>query len=217
MSDLVGVWVGAILTLLVFSYLLGDTPLFRLAQAIFVGVTVGYAATVAVYLVIVPKLVEPLAADPTGKWPLFFPAVFGVLLFAKLRPSWAPIGNIGIAFLFGVGGALAIGGALTGTLLPQFNATVVSFSPAQGLGTLFDNLLLVVGTIGALLSFRFVTASGRLPLRLLDAVARGWGRVGRWFIMIAFGAIFASTAVSRISILIGRMYYLFHDWLQVVK
>ncbi|MCL4393469.1 MAG: hypothetical protein M1482_01400 [Chloroflexi bacterium] len=217
MTDLVGVWVGAILTLLVFSYLLGDTPLFRLAQAIFVGVSVGYAATVAVYLVIVPKLVEPLAADPSVNWPLFVPLVLGVLLFAKLRPGWAPIGNLSIAFLFGVGGALAIGGALTGTLLPQLGATVVSFSPAQGAAILFDNLILVVGTIGAFLSFRFITSTGRPVLRALDAVARGWGHVGRWFVLIAFGAIFASTAVSRISILIGRLYYLFHDWLQVIK
>jgi hypothetical protein len=48
-------------------------------------------------------------------------------------------------------------------------------------------------------------------------LARGWGYFGRWFILIAFGAIFADTAVSRVSILINRVYYLMHDWLQVVK
>ncbi|HEX7589190.1 MAG TPA: hypothetical protein VF478_12810, partial [Anaerolineae bacterium] len=79
------------------------------------------------------------------------------------------------------------------------------------------NLLLVIGTIGAFLSFRFVISTERPVLRGLDVIARGWGRVGRWFVLIAFGAIFADTAVSRISILIGRMYYLLHDWLQVVK
>jgi hypothetical protein len=217
MTDLIGVWVGAILTLLVFSYLLADTPLFRLAQAIFVGVTVGYAATVALYLVLFPKLVDPLVARPDVNWPLFVPLILGLLLFTKLRSSWAPVGNVSIAFLFGVGSALAISGALSGTLWPQLTATVVSLSPSVGLDTLVNNLLLVIGTIGAFLSFRFVTSVERPPLRALDAVARGWGNVGRWFVLVAFGAIFAETAVSRISILIGRVYFLLHDWLQVVK
>lgn len=217
MTDLIGVWVGAILTLLVFSYLLGDTPLFRIAQAIFVGVAVGYGATAAIYLVLVPRLFEPLFTDMATDWPLFVPLILGLLLFTKLRTGWASVGNITIAFLFGVGGALAIGGALGGTLLPQLAATVVSLSPDQGWDTVFNNLLLVIGTIGAFLSFRFITSADRPALRALGTVARGWGYIGRWFVLITFGAIFADTAVSRISILIGRIYYLLHDWLQVVK
>ncbi len=217
MSDLIGVWVGAILTLLVFSYLLGDTPLFRIAQGVFVGVAVGYGATVAVYLVLIPRLIEPLAANLVVDWPLFVPFALGVLLLTKVRAAWAPLGNISMAFLFGVGGALAIGGALSGALLPQLAATVVSFTPAQGIPTLFNNLLLVFGTIGALLSFRFVTNQERPFARVLDAIAVGWGVLGRGFILVAFGAIFADTAVSRVSILVGRVYFLLHDWLQVVK
>ncbi len=217
MTDLIGVWVGALLTLLVFSYLLGDTPLFRIAQALFVGVAVGYGATVAIYLVLFPNLIDPLLTNTTSNWPLFIPLVLGLLLFTKLRTSWAPLGNLSIAFLFGVGGALAIGGALGGTLLPQLGATVVSLAPAQGLATIVNNLLLVFGTIGAFLSFRFITSTDRRPLRALNAVGRGWGYIGRWFVLIAFGAIFADTAVSRVSILIGRVYYLLHNWLHVVK
>lgn len=217
MTEVIGVWVGAVLTLLVFSYLLGDSPLFRLAQAIFVGVAVGYATAVAVYLVLIPKLVEPLMVAPQTNGHLFVPLVLGIMLMAKIRASWSPLGNIAIAFLFGVGGALAIGGAVTGALLPQLSATMVSLSPAQGIGTVISNLLLVIGTIGALLSFRFVTGAQRRGLRVLDAIGTGWSYVGRWFILIAFGAIFASTAISRVSILIDRVYFLLRDWLQVVR
>ncbi len=216
MADIVGVWIGAILTLLVFSYLLGDTPLFRIAQAIFVGVAVGYAVTVAVYLILVPRLLVPLAVNPGTNWHLFIPLILGFLLLLKLRTSWALVGNLPIAFLFGVGGALAIGGALSGALLPQLGATIVSLAPAQGLGTLAGNVILVAGTIGAFLSFRFATAPQHRATRVLESVGRGWGYVGRWFVLISFGAIFASTAASRVSILIGRVYYLLHNWLQVV-
>jgi hypothetical protein len=217
MSDLIGVWAGAILTLLVFSYLLGDTLLFRLAQAVFVGVAVGYAATVAVYLVLLPRLLDPLIENAWLNWPLFFPLALGMLLFTKLRASWAPLGNVSIAFLFGVGSALAIGGALSGALLPQLAATIVSLSPAQGWNTGINNFLLVFGTIGAFLSFRFMAKPQRPLARIIDAAGRGWSYFGRWFVLVAFGAIFADTAVSRVSILIGRVYYLLHDWLQVVK
>ncbi len=217
MTEVIGVWVGAILTLIVFSYLLGDTPLFRLAQGIFVGVTVGYAITVAVHLVLLPRLLQPLVSNPGQQWPLLVPFILGLLLLLKVRVDWAPFGNISIGFLFGVGGALAIGGALSGTLVPQMGATVVSLSPVQGVAPLVNNLILVAGTIGALLSFRFVTGGDRPLVRALDQIGVNWGYVGRYFILIAFGAIFAETAVSRISVLIGNVYYLLHDWLGLVK
>ncbi len=206
--DLVGVWVGVILTLLVFSYLLHDSPLFRIAQAIFVGVTVGYAATVAIRSILVTRLFAPLLTDFEFYWTLLIPLVLGLLLFTKWRAAWAGVGNISIAFLFGVGSALAIGGALTGALVPQLQATMVSLSPSLGLDTIVNNLLLAVGTIGAFLSFRFIVpAQTRAPVRALDVVARGWSVVGRWFIYFAFGAIFADAAVSRVSILVSRFYY----------
>jgi hypothetical protein len=220
MTDLLavlGVVVGGIFTLLVFSYLLGDTPLFRFAQAVFVGVTIGYATTVAVHLVLLPYLFYPLADDLQGYvLILIWPLLGGILLLLKLRPSWGAFGNIPIGFLFGVGSALAIGGALSGALWPQLGATLVSFSPRQNADTFVNNLILFVGTIGALLSFRFVTGGDRPAVRVLDALARRWGYVGRWFILIAFGAIFASTAVSRISILVSRVYYLLHDVVPLV-
>jgi hypothetical protein len=219
-----GIVTGGVLTLLVFSYLLGDTPLFRFAQAVFVGVAVAYATVVAVYLVLLPKLVIPLTLDPDVNRPLFVPLILGVLLLAKLRTSWAPLGNIPIAFLFGVGSALAIGGALTGALMPQLSATIMPLSSslepqsfANNAGSILSNVVLVVGTIGALLSFRFTTGGRHAATRLLDHLGLGWGMIGRWFVLMAFGAIFASTAVSRVSILIGRVYYLLHDVFQLVK
>ncbi len=211
--SVVGVWTGAILTLLVFSYLLSDSPLFRFTQAVFVGVTIGYATTVALYLVLLPMLLVPLAS---GQWIYGVPLLLGILLLLKLRPSWAAFGNIPVAFLFGVGSALAIGGALSGALVPQLAATLVSLSPLQNPGALASNLILVIGTIGALLSFRFVIGGERPATHALDLIGRRWGYVGRWFILIAFGAIFASTAVSRVSILVSRIYYLLHDWLHLV-
>lgn len=216
--DVLGIWVGAILTLVVFSYLLSDNPLFRMAQAIFVGVAVGYGVNVAVYLVLINKLFRPMV-EQSDNWLVFFvPLILGMILLLKVRTAWASLGNVSIAFLFGVGAALAIGGALSGLLIPQIGKAAVSLSPFQDFGTFVGNCMLVIGTIGALLSFRFVTTTQQRSIgQAFDFVARGWSRVGKWFILIAFGAIFADTAVSRVSILISRFYFLMHDWLGVVR
>jgi hypothetical protein len=37
--------------------------------------------------------------------------------------------------------------------------------------------------------------------------------LGRWFLMIAFGAMFGNTVMARISLFIGRVYFLLGDWL----
>jgi hypothetical protein len=214
--DILGIWVGAILTLLVFSYLLGDTPLFRLAQAIFVGVAVGYGLNVALQLILIPNLVNKLIT-PDPSWLYFVPLALGILLLLKMRTAWASLGNISIAFLFGVGAALALGGALTGALVPQVSATIVSLTPAQNWDTFLSGFLMAFGTIGALLTFRFVTNQQRFAGRSLEMLARGWSYFGRWFILVAFGAIFADTAVSRIAVLISRVYYLLHNWLGIVR
>ena len=59
--DLITGGLGFLFTVLIFSYLLGDNPLFRIGTYIFVGVTAGYVAAVAMWQVIYPRLLYPLA------------------------------------------------------------------------------------------------------------------------------------------------------------
>ena len=42
-------------------------------------------------------------------------------------------------------------------------------------------------------------------------------RIGIVFIMIGFGAAFGYTVMGRISLLIGRLQYLFGNWLGIIK
>ncbi|MFQ6059209.1 MAG: hypothetical protein ACE5MB_10075 [Anaerolineae bacterium] len=220
--ETLGIWVAALLTLMVYSYLLGDNPLFRLAEHLFVGSAVAYAAVVAYHSVLKPQLILPLASDPQANWFLLLPAALGLLLLTKARASIAWVGNSAMAFLFGVGAALAIGGALSGTLLPQVQATFVSLSPTQlgegllGWGRAADNLILVVGTVATLLYFYFNASRDNLLARVRAGFLRPWAGLGRWIIMITFGAIFANTVMARVSLLIGRVQFLLGDWLQLL-
>lgn len=208
MRELLGPWVAALLTLMVFSYLISDNPLYRLAEHLFVGSALGYAIVVALQDVLLPRL-STLAQDPVGYWHLLIPLLLGLFLLAKGRVSTAWLGNISIGFLFGVGAALAIGGALVGSLLYQVRDSMLPLLPGEGGGrSAIDNLILVVGTLGSLTYFYF-TAGGAQKARGLPASALRLGAlIGKWFIMITLGALFANAVVARVSLLVGRLDFL---------
>ena len=219
--DNAGRWFAALLTLLVFSYLIRDSFLFRLAQSLLVGTAIGYGSAVVLHTVIWDRLLVPLVVDSAflwkSTWPLFIPLILGLLLLTKLVPNASAIGNISLGYLFGVGAALAIGGALGGALVPQLRAMIMAFPPGPGIGAWINNILIVVGTFGALLSFRFATRPGPGLMRIYSSLANAWGRVGSAFIMIAFGAIFANTVTARVSTLVQQMYFLLHDCLGIIR
>jgi len=214
--DTIGVWAAFVLTLFVFSYLLGDNILYRLAEHVFVGVSIGYAAIVVFHNVLVPKLFKPLIdALSGGAWVhvtlLSIPLLLGLLLFCKSSRVLSWLGNLSLAILLGVGAALAISGALLGTLLPQINATadltryVARYGPGLGL---FSGLVVLVGTAGVLLHFYYdASRKGRLA-KLREQLVQTWGGLGRWFIVVTFGALLAATFMSRLSLLIARIQFL---------
>jgi hypothetical protein len=55
-ANLIGGIVAGLLTLMVFSYLLGANPLWRIAQSLLVGVSVGYVSLVILTQVVGPHV-----------------------------------------------------------------------------------------------------------------------------------------------------------------
>jgi hypothetical protein len=215
----IGIAVGFVLTLMVYSYLLGDNPLYRLAIHLLVGIGLGYAVVVAIYSVILPQLIDPILQGAAGATltlaeraqPLL--VVLAIFLLLKLTRQTAPLGNLAMGFVFGVGSAVAVGGAVLGTLLPQIAATAVPLSPQdapalvadQGsLANLFAGLLIIGGTIATLLHFYFdarPVAEGEVER---PAWIRISSQVGQVFLMVAFGSLFAGTIVASLSLLTER-------------
>jgi hypothetical protein len=216
MRELLGTWVAALLTLMVFSYLVSDNPLYRLAEHLFVGSALGYAIVVAIQDVLLPRL-STLARDPVASWYLLIPLLLGLLLLAKGRVSTAWLGNISVGFVFGVGAALAIGGALVGSLFYQVRDTMLPLLPGKGDGgSVIDNLILIVGTLGSLAYFYFTAGGEREATGLRGGALRLGSIVGKWFIMITLGALFANAVMARVSLLVGRLQFLLGDWLGIL-
>lgn len=199
-------FIAVVLTLLVFSRLIGDSPVFRFVQYLFVGVSLGYAFVVVYHQVLRPNVLAVLRdlGDPALVGLRVLPFLIGLLLLARVtgRQNVSWLANIPLALLFGVAAALAVGGALVGTLVPQLLDTA---RPVQaGALNLFGSILLVLGVVATLCYFYF-TASRNTPQGRVIAVG---ARAGRWLLMIAFGFFLAGSLLTYLTALNDRLEFI---------
>lgn len=206
-ADLIGGAIGFFFTVALLSYLIGDNPLYRVALHLFVGVAAGYAGLVVIYQVLTPRLIEPMTAGGLSPQTLAFvavPLILFIFLILKLSPRTSPLGNISIAYLVGVGAAVAVGGAVTGTLLPQIGMT---WSATYSLpNTILNRFVIVLGAATTLLYFQFwlrgETATGGAERAAPMAVLAD---IGRGFLVVTLGAIYAGMILSGIAVFSERV------------
>lgn len=210
----VGLVVGAVLTLCIFSYLLGDNFLYRIAIHIFIGAAAGFVLLATVESVLIPWLSATVFSTPFELPRLgvgLLPFLFGLLLVYKGSPRLSRLGDFGVVIVLGVGTALALLGAVNGTLLPLIGEAARAFRPENAL----NGFIGLIGTLSVLVYFTYVglrRLSGEvtqfLPVRFI-------GLIGQGFIAITLGATYgllilsALTALSgvladRLFILVGR-------------
>jgi hypothetical protein len=204
---------GAVLTLLIFSYLLGDNPLFRLALHVFVGVSVAYVFIVALQVVIVPALSPPDTSDADVRllWTIsLIGALLGALLLVRGVRGLSWLSNLPVAILLGVGVGVALGGAVLGTLVPQVDAAAYPAIPeppvvAEILRPI-GQIVAIIGTVTGLLVFSFTLR--RPSHRLIDRLLNSGTRLGRWFVLIGFGAVYGGVLVASLAFFADRVQYL---------
>ncbi len=224
--EVISGFIGLILTLLVFSYLIGDNPLFRFTIYLFIGVSSGYAAFAAWQYVLWPKLFSPFLSqvgsrDLTQLILVAVPVVLGLSLLAKLSPRTTWMGNFAMAILVGVGAATAVAGALMGTLVPQTQAAMNEFGRGSATGAailvrLGMAAVMFLGTILTLAAFQFTT--GRAPdgSPKKNGFLNGLGTAGRVFISITLGVLFAGVYMASLTAMIERLSSLIHFTRQLI-
>lgn len=192
--------IAAILTLAIFSFLYRDNPLYKFAEHLLVGISVGYSVMVAVFSTIGPKLFSPLGHRPTPA--AFVSLLLALFLLARLVPRWAWVSRLALSLMIGAGAGLAIPAMLQARILSQLQASLLPL-------TSLNNILIVVGIVTTLLYFYFS--------REQKGVWKGTAVVGTYFLMVFFGATFGNTVMSRISLLIGRLEFLLGDFLGLIR
>ena len=205
--------VSFILTLMVFSYVLGDIPVmrnfYRIAVYIFVGMTAAFTLIVTYEGVLLPyihEIQQPTSSTNTADMIIFITALlFGLLLILKPigRLTW--LTNSVFAVVIVVGAAIAIIGAMTGTLFPLIRTSTTLSNDTTGL---LSTGVIFLGTITSLLYFHYQAKIGDDGEVKQGALIHGLGMIGKVFIVIALGAIYAAAMLTSLTILTERIGFL---------
>jgi len=204
--ETIGIWLGAFLTLCIFSFLYKDNPFYKLAEHLFVGISAGYWATLEYHNVFRPNLWDPLTQE--GRLLLIVPFVFGLLLFSRFTKKFSWLSRWPMALIIGIYAGITIVGYGSGDLILQIHANLLPVLTDNWLTSL-NNILLTVGVITGLIYFFFSKEH--------KGAFGGVAKIGIWFLMISFGASFGYTVMSRMSLLIGRVDFLLGTWLGLLR
>lgn len=215
--------VGALCTLGIYSILYKENKLYRFFEHLFIGLATGYTIYIAWNDILKPKWWEPMVTQ--GKWWWIFALSAGMLFYMIYTKRHAWMSRLIFGLFFGFA---------AGQIFQQFAAeyfplirSVVERSPVmseatrtslQAAGKYYEltpfsyavnNVLYVVIIVCVMTYFFF-------SFEHTNKAVSGAARAGRYMLMFAFGSIFGSTIMARMSLLIGRMYFLIHDFIQVV-
>ena len=208
--ETLGIWLATIGTLAIFSFLYKENPIYRTVEHLFVGIAAGMGIFWG-FNAIREDAWIPMFSTPdadASRWLLLIPVLLGILLYTRFFENVKWVSRIPLGFIIGIGSALAIRGTIKTNFMDQIIATMRM--PLWGEMRLFafDSLLFIVGVIGTLMYFFFSTEQ--------KGVLKYGSTIGKWTMMVAFGASFGNTVMSRVSLLIGRIYFLLGEWLQII-
>ncbi len=213
MPETTGLIIGSVVTLLIFSYLIGDNLLYRWALALLVGAGTGYALAVALHFIIFDWVNNIQASDSLALRLYYLaPLLLGALLLLKGIPRLSSLGNVSMGFILGVGAALAISGALLGTLIPQMQATATGISLKGEGAALLNGGLVLAGTLTSLFVF---SPRLRQADKELQPITLWLQRTGRAFVVVSLAVAFSGALTSALTILIERLWEL-ADFVQLL-
>lgn len=210
MSSNIWVWIAALLSLAIFSYLYRDNPVFRFAEHLFTGLSVGYMIVLMWNNYAYQYIVIPIGQQ---RWITLIPMALGMLYLFRFVPKLQHLMLIPIALSLGFWNGMAIPLTIEADLFKQIQGTMVNTSMFQSPWDvhrgLVVGLLVVLGVICTVLYFYF-SREQKGPLKAASTV-------GIWFVMVGFGASFGYTVMARMSLLIGRIQFLLTEWIHLIR
>lgn len=199
-------WIAAFLTLAIYSILFKESEIYYVAETIFVGTTAGYAVAMTFGNRIKPAIMIDILEK--GKWNYIVPIILGLLMYTRFSKKLQWLSNYPIAFTVGIGAGVVLTKQWKPMLIDQVAATIRPLSDPTT-AQVINSLLLLIGVICTLSFFIFTKeAKGVLGYS---------SRIGRYTMMIAFGAAFGTTVMARVSLFLSRMQFLLIDWLGIAK
>jgi hypothetical protein len=209
-------------TLAIFSFLIKENALYRLFEHLFIGIAAGFGIVYTVKNFLWPQVFVPLfgldiVRYPDGSfsgeydlWNLAYllPMSFGLLFYTIYSKRHAWMAKLVIGFTLGASGGMAFEGFFN-EMLPQvvgsFKPLVVFNEGAFDAWASFENCFFVLTLLTVLYYFFF-------SFKREGAVAQRASSLGRWLLMLCFGAFFGSTVLARLALLVERLQFLYGPW-----
>ncbi len=204
-----GIWLGALFTFAIFSFLYKDNPFYKTAEHIFVGLSAGYWFIYTIYSILIPNLYNPLTSNISKNWILLIPAILGIMMLLRLIPKFDWISRYPIALIIGTTSGVFLLRYLKSDVINQLTATLINPFSSGDWVEVVGKFMLIFGTLTGVIYFYF----SKKHTGTFGATAK----IGIYFLMISFGAAFGYTAMARISLLIGRLQFLLGDWLGLIS
>lgn len=208
-GETLGLWTAALLTLVMFSFIYRDNPVYKVGEHLFLGVSLGYSWCLYYYSNIYPQAIAPLTGGGGAErnmWVLI-PVLLGAFILLRMIPQLAWLSRYSFAIYIGGAAGIAVPAEMSARLLPLISGMMIPLLPSGevGLAELVRNWVMLIGVISTVVYFFF-------SLEHRGALGR-FSRLGVLFVMIAMGASFGNTVMARVSLLIGRFQFLIKDWL----
>ena len=192
--ELLGKYVAVICTISIYSFLYKDNPLYKFAQYSMIAMGAAHATVMGV-IYIMDNTITPIMA---GHWALIIPIILGILLFTRPAGKLVHLSNLGMAVLIGVNTGLGVRARIHMDLINLIKMTILPVTTGDPI-EIFSNMVIIISVVTVVSFFIFTKKS------MTQGVPRYMSRIGRYFIMMALGCMFANTALGRISMLTGRI------------
>ncbi len=215
-KEIMILWFGAFCTLGLYSVLYKENKIYRIFEHLFLGLATGYLIANTWTDVLLPKWWEPMWNK--GQWALIFLLPLGLcfyFIYSK-KNSW--IARLIIGFFLGVGAGQSFQGfvndtwpQIVGTFRPVIAHDLIAKTAdhpaikAVSWAKAMNNLIFLIVLL-CVMSYFFFSFEQKNP------VLKGSAKLGRWLMMFSFGAIFGSTIMARLALLIDRMDSLMNDF-----
>ncbi len=197
--DVIGIWVGVFITLMVLSFLYKENPFFRIVEYVFIGLASGYAFAASLRL-FVNQALNPIFLS--GDLTFIVPVFLGALFYAQFTKKYSALYRLPLSLAIGYGLGVTIWSVFGTFFVRQVTATMIPVYTGDMLTTL-SNVILVAGTILSLSYF--------ILHREQKGVWGGFTKIGKYLVLVTLGAVFGSTVLGRMAIIIQRIQFLAGD------
>ena len=207
--DNFGIWLAAIFTLGIVSFLYRDNIYYKICEAVFVGSSAGYWFITYYWDNLYRKFYINASSATDPHYEVWIGFVLGMLMLTRLfgdKISW--LSRWSLAFIIGATAGVYMMFYFVSNAMIQIGASIKPIFDG-GVGDIIGNILIAVGTFCGLIYFFFSKEH--------KGAFGGAAKIGIWFLMVTFGASFGYTVMSRMSLMLGRLDFIFGEWLKLIN